>query len=167
MDTGHRSEADRTRGGSSMLLFSLPGRMESTRELWPPTFPAIPSLNSPGRSEKTSCRGDSPFPDALYPDGESDLPTGRKSDSASQRPSCQNRSNFARRQSSYQHTLPMPLITLKPLRDPFILASSCGPSCPTCTSGERLSLRTAYAGRSGKRCLRFRAMISIGNRATS
>ena len=50
----------------------------------------------------------------------------------------------------------MPPITPKPLRDPFRLASSCGPSCPTCTSGERLS-STNFLRRTekGKRCLRF------------
>ena len=44
----------------------------------------------------------------------------------------------------------MPPITPKPLRDPFRLASSCGPSCPTCTSGERLS-STKLLTQDGKR----------------
>ena len=110
----------------------------------------------PGRSEKTSCRGDSPFPDALYPDGKR-LPTGRKSDSASQKPLLTKSFELCPSSIVVSTYLPMPPITLKPLREPFRQASSCGPSCPTCTSGERLSSTSCLRRtEKGKRCLRFR-----------
>ena len=58
-----------------VLVFAS-GRMESKGnkpELWPPHVPGNTFVEfPPGVAKKLPVRGDSPFPDALYPDGESD-----------------------------------------------------------------------------------------------